>query len=73
MNTSDMPTVDDLRAIARAAFEVARGQRASMGRHYIHDLAFAQRELARLGQERVYSEEYRRHELLLRGYTPPAG
>jgi hypothetical protein len=72
MDTSDMPTVDDLRAIARAAFEVARGGRATSGRHYMSDLAFAQRELAALGCVDVYHEEYRRHELLMRGFTPPA-
>ena len=71
MTTSDMPTVSDLRAIARAAFEEMRRERPTTGRGTLNDLAFAQRELKLLGQASVYDEEYRRHELLLRGFTPP--
>lgn len=71
MNISNMPTVDDLRLIARAAFEELRGVRPITGRGALNDLAFAQRELKLLGAQGVYDKEDRRHELLLRGFTPP--
>lgn len=71
MTTSDMPTVADLRAIARAAFEEIRGTRPASGRGAVSDLAFAQRELKLLSNGAVYDQEYRRHELLIRGFTPP--
>ena len=58
---TDLPTVDELRAIARSAF--ARGA--------LNDLAFAERELTLLGARDVYAAEFRRHELLRRGFTPP--
>lgn len=70
-NISDMPTVEDLRMIARAAFEEMRGERPASGRGHLSDMAFAQRELSILDRSEVYVEEHRRHELLLRGYTPP--
>lgn len=67
-----MPTVDDLREIARAAHEIRRGERAEIpDRPAILDLAFALSELRLLGRVDVYDEEVRRHELLLRGFTPP--
>lgn len=58
---TDLPTVDELRAIARSAF--ARGS--------FSDLAFAERELTLLGARDVYVAEFRRHELLQHGFTPP--
>lgn len=58
---TDLPTVDELRAIARSAF--ARGA--------FNDLAFAERELTLLGARDVYAAEFRRHQLLQRGFTPP--
>jgi hypothetical protein len=70
-NISDMPTVEDLRMIARAAFEEMRWERPASGRGYLNDMTFAQRELSILDRAEVYAEEHRRHELLLRGYTPP--
>ena len=65
-----MPTVDDLQQIARAAFEEMRGVRLKSGRA-MGDLGFAQQELMALKQGKVYDQEYRRHELLMRGFTPP--
>ena len=69
--TSDMPTVDDLREIARAALEVQRGERSIGPRHYVDDLLFSMSELKLLGRLDVYDYEVRRHELLRRGFTPP--
>jgi hypothetical protein len=71
MNTSDMPTVEDLRAIARAAFEQLRGARKPGPRPAVSELAFAQRELNALDAGDVYNAELLRHELLVRGFTPP--
>ena len=71
MPISDMPTVDDLRLIARAAFEEMRGVRPITGRGALNDLRFAQQELCALGRGLVYDQEFRRHELLIRGFTPP--
>jgi hypothetical protein len=70
-NVFDMPTADDLRAIARAAFEELRGARPATGRGAMNDLAFAQRELVALGRGEVYDAEFRRSELILRGFVPP--
>ena len=70
MDVSHMPTVDDLRAIARAAFDEIRGARPATGRGAHNDLAFAERELRLIGQRPVYDEEFRRHELIQRGFTP---
>ena len=70
-NVFDMPTVNDLRAIARAAFEEMRGSRPATGRGAMNDLAFAQRELVALGRGDVYDAEFRRSELILRGFVPP--
>lgn len=68
---TDMPTVDDLREIARAAFEEMRGARPVTGRGALNDLAFALRELREIGRGDVYEFESRRHELIIRGFTPP--
>lgn len=70
-NIADMPTVDDLRSIARAAFEEMRGARQATGRGAMNDLAFARRELMNIGRGDVYDSEFRRSELMLRGFVPP--
>ena len=70
-NLSYMPTVDDLSQISRAAFEELRGVRPITGRGAMNDLQFAQRELIALGEGVVYEYELRRHELIIRGFTPP--
>ena len=69
MGHTDMPTVDDLKAAARRAF--AALSRDNFCVRAISDLAFTQRELKALGASEVYEQEYRRSELLKRGYTPP--
>jgi hypothetical protein len=72
VNTSDMPTAEDLRAVARAAFEQLRGARKQGPRSPMSELAFAHSELKAMGMVEVYDAEFRRHELLMRGFTPPA-
>ena len=71
MEVSNMPTAEDLRLIARYAFEELRGVRPITGRGVYNDLRFAQEELAIIGATEIYTQELRRHELLLRGFTPP--
>jgi hypothetical protein len=68
---SNMPDVDDLRAIARAGYEMLRGERKETPNGAYADLAFAKRELVALGHGPVFTAEWRRHELLTRGFTPP--
>lgn len=71
MDGSCMPTTEDLRLIARAAFDELRGERPITGRGAFNDMRFAKEELDLLGAAEIYDEELRRHELLLRGFTPP--
>ena len=70
MTTSTMPTVQDLREIARHAFAVARGEQKPTKQGYAADLAFAENELNLLKEYSVMAEERRRHELILRGFAP---
>lgn len=67
----DMPTVDDLKAIARRAFCVFRGDVPGSKGRAISDLAFAQSELIALGMGDVYDAENRRSNLIARGFVPP--
>lgn len=69
MDTSDMPTAEELRLIARAAFEKLRGPATNWD--VFGDLRFAKTELTILGDTEIYDQEFRRHELLKRGFTPP--
>lgn len=69
MSTPDMPTVEDLRLMARKAFERIRNGGSIV--HELSELIFVQGELELMGRRDVYRNEHRRHELLTRGYTPP--
>ncbi|WP_157991375.1 hypothetical protein [Caldimonas tepidiphila] len=72
MNVMDMPDVEELRAMARAAFETLRSNPPTLTlSQAAGTLVFVQNELRQIGSERVYQEECRRHELLKRGFTPP--
>ncbi len=72
---TDMPTVDDLRMILRATFAERRRQDAekTIGgfAKSMADLSFCADELRMLGAIEVYRQEYRRSELIKRGFTPP--
>lgn len=70
MSASTMPTVQDLREIARHAFAVLRGEQEPTKQGCFADLAFAQHELFMLKEHTVYEEERRRHELIIRGFAP---
>ena len=74
MNTTDMPTVEELRQIARRAYETLRQHDLYSNEAHIAgcDISFVRRELINLtGSHDVLDQEYRRDELLRRGYTPP--
>ncbi|WP_298014844.1 hypothetical protein [uncultured Aquabacterium sp.] len=72
VNVSDMPDVDELRGMARSAFETLRSNPPTLVlSKSTSTLLFVQNELRQLGHERIYQEESRRHELLKRGFTPP--
>ena len=74
MDVTTMPSVDDLRQMAREMF---RDQRVRGDNDYsglskeISDLCFIIGELRRLDAVHVYDQELRRHELLKRGFLPP--
>lgn len=70
MTTSTMPTVQDLREIARHAFAVQRGEQKPTNQGCYADLAFASHELFMLKEYKVMEEERRRHELIIRGFAP---
>lgn len=72
VNVSDMPDVQELRGMARAAFETLRSNPPTLVlSKSTSTLLFVQNELRQLGHEHIYQEESRRHELLKRGFTPP--
>lgn len=74
MNTTDLPTVEELRQIARRAYETLRNHNIYSKEAMLagSDISFVRRELIHLtGTHDVLDQEYRRDELLRRGYAPP--
>lgn len=68
----DMPTVPELRLLARSVLSTLRTGATPLARIKAeHDLRFVNIELGILGADAVMAEELRRHELLSRGYLPP--
>ena len=74
MSITDMPTVEELRQIARRAYETLRNHNIYSKEAMLagSDISFVRRELIHLtGTHDVLDQEYRRDELLRRGYAPP--
>ena len=63
-----MPTVDDLRMLARETFANYRKETKIVD---LEKLKFCQKELDMLGYADVYDEEFRRSELIENGFHPP--
>lgn len=70
-NCTDMPTVDELRQRYRATLAKWRENGCRPERLNYSEEIFCERELGHLGAIHVYREERRRHDLIVRGYTPP--